>query len=65
VKIVCLVKQIPRPDAIEFDPETKSLRRVNADVIVAINSEASSPMLRAADVGVVGGELLPSMLQLA
>jgi electron transfer flavoprotein alpha/beta subunit len=27
VKIVCLVKQIPRPDAIEFDQETKQLRR--------------------------------------
>jgi electron transfer flavoprotein alpha subunit len=27
VKIVCLVKQVPRPDAIEFDEETKSLRR--------------------------------------
>jgi electron transfer flavoprotein alpha subunit len=27
VKIVCLVKQVPRADSIEFDPETKSLRR--------------------------------------
>jgi electron transfer flavoprotein alpha/beta subunit len=27
VKIVCLVKQVPRGDAIEFDPETKSLKR--------------------------------------
>ena len=27
VKIVCLVKQVPRGDAIEFDQETKSLRR--------------------------------------
>jgi electron transfer flavoprotein alpha/beta subunit len=27
VKIVCLVKQIPRPDAIEFDQETKTLKR--------------------------------------
>jgi electron transfer flavoprotein alpha subunit len=27
LKIVCLVKQIPRPDAIEFDQETKQLRR--------------------------------------
>jgi electron transfer flavoprotein alpha/beta subunit len=27
VKIVCLVKQIPRADAIEFDQETKSLKR--------------------------------------
>jgi electron transfer flavoprotein alpha subunit len=27
VKIICLVKQVPRHDSIEFDPETKSLRR--------------------------------------
>ena len=27
MKIVCLVKQIPRPDAIEFDEETKALKR--------------------------------------
>jgi electron transfer flavoprotein alpha/beta subunit len=27
MKIVCLIKQIPRPDAIEFDQETKQLRR--------------------------------------
>jgi len=27
VKIVCLIKQVPRPDSIEFDAETKSLRR--------------------------------------
>jgi electron transfer flavoprotein alpha/beta subunit len=27
VKIVCLVKQVPRGDAIEFDQETKSLKR--------------------------------------
>jgi electron transfer flavoprotein alpha/beta subunit len=27
VKIVCLVKQVPRGDAIEFDDETKSLKR--------------------------------------
>jgi electron transfer flavoprotein alpha subunit len=27
LKIVCLIKQIPRPDSIEFDPETKALKR--------------------------------------
>src|ERR671925_553753 len=27
MKIVCLVKQVPRGDAIEFDEETKALRR--------------------------------------
>jgi electron transfer flavoprotein alpha subunit len=27
LRIVCLIKQIPRPDAIEFDQETKQLKR--------------------------------------
>src|SRR5438046_9361675 len=27
LKIACLIKQIPRPDAIEFDQETKQLKR--------------------------------------
>jgi electron transfer flavoprotein alpha subunit len=27
LKIICLIKQIPRPDAIEFDEETKALKR--------------------------------------
>src|SRR5919199_5248646 len=27
MRIVVLIKQVPRPDAIEFNPETKSLKR--------------------------------------
>jgi electron transfer flavoprotein alpha subunit len=34
VKIVCLVKQVPRADAIEFDPETKSLRREGVPLLL-------------------------------
>jgi len=34
VKIVCLVKQVPRPDSIEFDPETKSLRREGVPLLL-------------------------------
>ena len=34
VKIVCLVKQIPRADSIEFDPETKSLRREGVPLLL-------------------------------
>jgi electron transfer flavoprotein alpha subunit len=34
MKIVCLVKHIPRPDAIEFDQETKSLKREGVPLIV-------------------------------
>jgi electron transfer flavoprotein alpha subunit len=35
MKIVCLIKQVPRPDAIEFDQETKSLRREGVPLILS------------------------------
>jgi electron transfer flavoprotein alpha subunit len=34
VKIVCLVKQVPREDSIEFDQETKSLRREGVPLVL-------------------------------
>jgi len=34
VKIVCLVKQVPRADAIEFDPQSKSLRREGVPLLL-------------------------------
>jgi electron transfer flavoprotein alpha subunit len=34
VKIVCLVKQVPRVDSIEFDPETKSLKREGVPLLL-------------------------------
>ena len=34
MKIVCLVKQIPRPDQIEFDQDTKSLKREGVPLIL-------------------------------
>ena len=34
MKIVCLVKQIPSPDAIEFDQETKALKREGVPLIL-------------------------------
>jgi electron transfer flavoprotein alpha subunit len=34
VKIVCLVKQVPRADAIEFDQETKQLRREGVPLLL-------------------------------
>jgi electron transfer flavoprotein alpha subunit len=34
VKIVCLVKQVPRADAIEFDQATKSLRREGVPLLL-------------------------------
>jgi electron transfer flavoprotein alpha subunit len=34
VKIVCLVKQVPRADSIEFDPETRALRREGVPLLL-------------------------------
>jgi electron transfer flavoprotein alpha subunit len=34
VKIICLVKQVPRPDSIEFDAETKQLRREGVPLLL-------------------------------
>src|SRR2546421_7662175 len=34
MKIVCLVKQVPRADAIEFDQETKALRREGVPLLL-------------------------------
>jgi len=34
VKIVCLVKQVPRADSIEFDQETKSLKREGVPLLL-------------------------------
>jgi electron transfer flavoprotein alpha subunit len=34
VKIVCLVKQVPRPDSIEFDQVTKQLRREGVPLLL-------------------------------
>jgi electron transfer flavoprotein alpha subunit len=34
VKIVCLIKQVPRGDAIEFDQETKALRREGVPLLL-------------------------------
>jgi electron transfer flavoprotein alpha subunit len=34
MKIVCLVKQVPRPDSIEFDQETKALKREGVPLVL-------------------------------
>ena len=34
MKIVCLIKQVPRADAIEFDEETKSLKREGVPLLL-------------------------------
>src|SRR6266516_2327400 len=57
MKIVCLIKQIPRPDAIEFDQETKSLKREGVPLILNpfdARTVAEAVRLREA----VGGEVI-------
>ena len=34
MKIVCLVKQVPEPSAVEFDPDTKTLKREGVPLIL-------------------------------
>src|SRR5213076_2322758 len=57
MKLVCLIKQIPRPDAIEFDQETKSLKREGVPLILNpfdARTVAEAVRLREA----TGGELV-------
>jgi electron transfer flavoprotein alpha subunit len=57
VKIVCLVKQVPRADSLDFDPETRALRREGVPLLLnAFDAEAVS---RAVDLrNRVGGEVV-------
>jgi electron transfer flavoprotein alpha subunit len=57
MKIICLVKQVPRPDAIEFDPDTKTLRREGVPLLLNpfdATAVAEAVALREA----VGGEVI-------
>jgi electron transfer flavoprotein alpha/beta subunit len=57
VKIVCLVKQVPRADAIEFDPETKSLRREGVPLL--LNPFDAAAVAQAAELRQpAGGEVI-------
>jgi electron transfer flavoprotein alpha subunit len=57
VKIVCLVKQVPRADAINFDPETKTLRREGVPLL--LNPFDAGAVVEAVDLkGRVGGEVI-------
>jgi electron transfer flavoprotein alpha subunit len=57
VKIVCLVKQVPRADSIEFDPETKSLRREGVPLL--LNPFDAEAVARANELREqVGGEVI-------
>jgi electron transfer flavoprotein alpha/beta subunit len=53
VKTIVLVKQVPRPDAIEFDDETKSLRREGVPLVLnPFDAEAVATAAR------LGGEVV-------
>jgi electron transfer flavoprotein alpha subunit len=57
VKILCLVKQVPRADAINFDPETKTLRREGVPLL--LNPFDAGAVVEAVDLkGRVGGEVI-------
>ncbi|CAN5184532.1 FAD-binding protein [soil metagenome] len=58
MKIVCLVKQVPRPDSIEFDPETKSLRREGVPLL--LNPFDAAAITHAVEMkrGQAGGEVI-------
>jgi electron transfer flavoprotein alpha/beta subunit len=58
VKILCLVKQIPRPDAISFDDETKTLRREGVPLeLNPFDAYAVSEAVRLCDAA-GGGEVI-------
>jgi electron transfer flavoprotein alpha subunit len=57
VKIVCLVKQVPRGDAINFDPDTKTLRREGVPLL--LNPFDAGAVVEAVGLkGRVGGEVI-------
>jgi electron transfer flavoprotein alpha subunit len=57
LKIICLVKQIPRPDAIEFDQDTKSLKREAVPLILnPFDARAVAEAVRLRDA--TGGEVV-------
>jgi electron transfer flavoprotein alpha/beta subunit len=56
MKIVCLIKQIPRPDAIEFDQETKALKREGVPLI--LNPFDARAIAEAVSLRGAGGEVI-------
>ncbi len=57
MKIVCLVKQVPEPTAIEFDEETKTLRREGVPLVLnPFDREAVAEAVRLRETA--GGEVV-------
>jgi electron transfer flavoprotein alpha subunit len=65
VKIVCLVKQVPRPDSIEFDAETKQLRREGVPLLLNPFDAAAVAHAAAHDAEVVAMTMGPPQAEAA
>lgn len=65
MKIVCLVKQVPQPDAIEFDPETKSLRREGVPALLNPFDAAAVAHAAAHDAEVIAMTMGPPQAETA
>jgi electron transfer flavoprotein alpha subunit len=65
VKIVCLVKQVPRPDSIEFDAETKQLRREGVPLLLNPFDAAAVAHAAAHDAEVIAMTMGPPQAEAA
>jgi len=65
VKIVCLVKQVPRPDSIEFDTETKQLRREGVPLLLNPFDAAAVAHAAAHDAEVIAMTMGPPQAEAA
>ena len=54
MKVVCLVKQVPRADSIEFDQETKQLRREGVPLLLQLARSPADPALQKEAMRVLG-----------
>jgi electron transfer flavoprotein alpha subunit len=65
VKIVCLVKQVPQPDSIEFDAETKQLRREGVPLLLNPFDAAALAHAAAHDAEVIAMTMGPPQAEAA
>jgi electron transfer flavoprotein alpha subunit len=65
VKIICLVKQVPRHDSIEFNPETKSLRREGVPLLLNPFDAAAVAHAAAHDAEVIAMTMGPPQAEAA
>jgi electron transfer flavoprotein alpha subunit len=65
VKIVCLIKQVPRPDSIKFDTETKQLRREGVPLLLNPFDAAAVAHAAAHDAEVIAMTMGPPQAEAA